>query len=470
MKIKAHEDHVTEFKTSWDDDYLKWICAFANTEGGNLYIGVEDNGEICGVKNVHRLSEDIPSKIRSTMGLICPVTLLKTDDGKDYLRIEVEKYDYPVSFRGKYYKRSGSTMQEVSGIELDRMLLSEQRRTWDSIPVSNVSVDDLSSDALEVFRKYARDTGRLDEASVNITNEALLRNLHLFEGDRLTRAAVLAFHPDPEQWITGANIKISYFKNDADISYMDVINGPLIMQVDKAIDTIYIKYMKAFVSFDGIHRKEVNFFPKEAFRELLLNALVHRDYFSTQPVTIRITDSEIRIWNPGQLPKEVTPENIYKEHLSIPCNPLLANIFFKCGMIEAWGRGFQKILYFCNLDKKNPPVIDPSLLGGVCIRCYASDSCDNPENQTGSEQSQPKDKEAPITSEKKETLDEEIIGLIKENPTITFDELTQKTGKSRSTIKRCVQKLQSDGSIKREGGKKLGQWIICSEKIHTLNF
>ena len=114
MKINLKENHVTEFKTSWNDDYLKWVCAFANTEGGSLYIGVDDSGEICGVQDAHRLSEDIPSKIRSTMGLICPVTLLETDDKKDYIKIEVESYSYPVSFRGKYYKRSGSLFRKLT--------------------------------------------------------------------------------------------------------------------------------------------------------------------------------------------------------------------------------------------------------------------------------------------------------------------------------------------------------------------
>ncbi len=92
-------------RQSWHDDYRKWICAFANTEGGTLYIGVDDNGEICGIDNAQRLSEDISDKIRSTMGIICHVSTLSADDGKDYIRIDVDSYSYPVSFRGKYYKR-----------------------------------------------------------------------------------------------------------------------------------------------------------------------------------------------------------------------------------------------------------------------------------------------------------------------------------------------------------------------------
>ena len=89
--MKKEESHDTEFKQSWRDDYLKWICAFSNTRGGSLYIGVEDNGDICGVENCHKLSEDIPNKIMQSMGLICEVNILG-ENGKKFIRIDVDKY------------------------------------------------------------------------------------------------------------------------------------------------------------------------------------------------------------------------------------------------------------------------------------------------------------------------------------------------------------------------------------------
>ena len=125
MKLSKVENQNIEFKQSWRDEYLKWICAFANTDGGILYIGVKDNGEVCGVEESHKLTEDIPNKIRNTMGLICDVKLQKDND-LEYFEIVVEKYPFPVSYHGKYYKRTGSTIQELSGIELDKMILYVQ--------------------------------------------------------------------------------------------------------------------------------------------------------------------------------------------------------------------------------------------------------------------------------------------------------------------------------------------------------
>ena len=136
MTLTKPENQDTEFKQSWQDEYLKWICAFANTKGGTIYIGVHDKGEVLGLRDCHKLSEAIPLKIRQTMGLLVDVHVLTADDDetKKYLKIYVEKYPFPVSYHGKYYKRVGSTTQEVIGVELDRMILSVQGRTWDSIP------------------------------------------------------------------------------------------------------------------------------------------------------------------------------------------------------------------------------------------------------------------------------------------------------------------------------------------------
>ena len=198
VRINKDEKHDLEFKQNWRDEYLKWICAFANTRGGSLYIGIKDNGEICGVKDYRKLSEDIPNKILQSMGLICEMNLLD-NDGEKYFRIDVEKYPFPVSYHGKYYKRSGSTTQEVVDNELDKMILAVQGRTWDSVPVPHVDVADLDNDSIKLFKKMALDHNRLDRKALDVPTDVLLRNLRLFENDYLTRAAVMCFHPDPEK-------------------------------------------------------------------------------------------------------------------------------------------------------------------------------------------------------------------------------------------------------------------------------
>lgn len=114
-----------EFKESWRDEYQKWICGFANAQGGTLYIGLRDNGEVCGVQDAKKLMEDIPNKVRDMMGILVEVNLREKDE-KQYLEIVTEAYPYPISFLGKYYQRSGTTNQELKGAALDRFMLRKQ--------------------------------------------------------------------------------------------------------------------------------------------------------------------------------------------------------------------------------------------------------------------------------------------------------------------------------------------------------
>lgn len=128
------ESQNIELKESWRDEYLKWICGFANAQGGTLYIGVCDNGKVCGVREIKKLMEDIPNKVRDLMGILVDVNL-RTEGDKEYLAIVTDSYPYPISYKGRYYQRSGATNQELKGVALDRFMLRKQGRTWDGVPV-----------------------------------------------------------------------------------------------------------------------------------------------------------------------------------------------------------------------------------------------------------------------------------------------------------------------------------------------
>lgn len=270
------EHQTIEWKESWRDEYLEWICGYANAYGGTLFIGKDDNGKVVGVHKSKKLLEVIPSKITDTMGIVADVNLLFEGD-LEYIEIIVERYPSMISYHGKYYYRSGSTMRTITGKELDKALLKSQGRTWDGMPVPKLSVGDLKQDAIQLFKGKAVKRGRLTEEEVSVSNDILMDNLHLIdEDDYLIRAAILAFYWDPEKWVTGSYIKIGYFGNsDSDLKYQDEIHGSLIEQVDVTVDLVYTKYLKALIDYDGIQRMEQFMFHKDAFREILLNAIVH---------------------------------------------------------------------------------------------------------------------------------------------------------------------------------------------------
>ncbi|MCK4796127.1 MAG: putative DNA binding domain-containing protein, partial [Spirochaetes bacterium] len=226
------ENQNIELKEHWRNDYIKWMCGFANANGGKLVIGVNNEGVATGLSNVRKLLEDIPNKVRDILGIIVDVNL-KTDGDIEYLEIVVEPYPYPVSYKGQYHYRTGSTKQELKGAALDRFLLQKQGKRWDGVPVPNVSTADLDNNTFELFRKKAMKSGRLNDDVLGENNEMLIENLRLKDGDYLKRAAILLFHPDPEKYVTGAYIKIGFFETDDDLLYHDEIHGNLLEQVDK---------------------------------------------------------------------------------------------------------------------------------------------------------------------------------------------------------------------------------------------
>jgi len=229
------EHQNIEWKESWHDEYLKWISGFANAEGGILHIGRNDKGVVVGLPNAKKLLEDIPNKVRDVLGIFVGVHR-KTENGKAYLEIVVEPYPYPVSYKGQYHLRSGSTKQELKGAALNRFIMQRLGKTWDAVPVPDVGLSDFDPTALKLFRNRAAGKGRVSQDILAEENDALLDKLQLRDKEGYKRAAVLLFHPHPERFVTGAYIKIGYFETDSRLLFQDVVDGNLFAQIDKALN------------------------------------------------------------------------------------------------------------------------------------------------------------------------------------------------------------------------------------------
>lgn len=344
--LRMQETQVIEFKQNWNDEYLKWICGFANAQGGVLFIGKNDNGEVVGLTDANRLMEDIPNKVKDILGIMVDVNLHQTELGP-FIEIVVEPYPFPVNHKGQFHYRSGSTKQELKGQALDKFLLRKQGKRWDSVPIPNISVTDLDQNTFDFFIKRALRSKRIEEEVLNDSNALLLENLQLTESGYLKRAAILLFHPNPGKFVTGAFIKIGKFTTDDDLRFQDEITGNLFEQVEKTMDLLFTKYIKAEISYEGITRVETYEYPKDAVREALLNAVAHKDYSGATPIQISVYDDKIIFWNEGQLPENWTVENLLIKHPTKPYNPDIANAFFRSGYIELWGRGILKIIKEC---------------------------------------------------------------------------------------------------------------------------
>ena len=211
------ESQLIEYKESWRDEYLKWICGFANAHsqrsfqrGGTLYIGKRDDGSVCGVADSKKLLEDIPNKVRDALGLIVDVDLLN-ENGLDVIKITVEENPYPVNYKGEYHYRTGSTKQLLQGSALTNFLLRKTGKNWDAVPVENVNVDDLDKESFDIFHREAIRSGRMSKDDLKLSNQDLLEKLNLLDGTMLKRAAVLLFHRNPEKWITSVKSAMTVF-------------------------------------------------------------------------------------------------------------------------------------------------------------------------------------------------------------------------------------------------------------------
>ena len=465
------EAQTIEYKSPWHDDYYGWISGYANAGGGSIYIGVNDDGYVMGLKNSGWFLDELPNLVSSILGITVSIEHATANRGAnikygsvpddiamkpenlyvrgiltekaimdidvqpdntskvtkevqdlfdaaqgfvkqlrgsgnfrakvlediriwnkenpvnisqgdllEYVKISVDAYSYGVSYRGHFYKRSGGTTKELQGAELALFLLEKAGKTWDSLPVKNFTP---SHEALDFLRGKAVEKDRLSESAANVSDRTLVENLGMLtdEGE-YTRAAAMLFG-DPVKVAPGAYIKVGYFAPvgtrgmnlDTDVLYDDVIKGPLIMQADKAVETIYQKYFKGLISYKGLHQKKAYPVPLEAMREIILNAIVHKSYGSGNPIQVRVYDDHVTVMNEGAWPfTKIAPEDVYtEEHSSYRANPLIAEAFFTLGEIETWGRGFEKIRMACERDRTPLPEVK-AMDGSVTIFIHASEN------------------------------------------------------------------------------------------------
>ena len=465
------ESQIVEWKSSWRDEYLKWICGFANAQGGVLEIGRNDCGEVVGVSDVLRLLEEIPNKVQSLLGIVVDVDL-KSEAGREYLQIAVNPHPNPISYRGKFHYRSGSTSQTLRGTSLTRFLLERQGQTWDDGAMPGVRMRDLDGHTLDDFRERASASGRLNQNILRASDSKIIERLRLREGRHLKRAAVLLFHPEPRTFFREAYLKIGYFRG-ADIIYQDAVEGDLFAQVERTIDLLYSKYSRALISYDGVYRVETHPVPYEAMREAVTNAVIHRDYAVPAPIQIRVYDDRVAIWNAGRLPTGWSLEDLTGEHASLPYNPAIADAFFRAGLIESWGRGIHRIRQACE-EAGNPEPrwrIEPG--DGLWVEFPFSAAylavaqmpgtlpTENPETTQKSTRTTQK------TTRK--TTRDRLLDYLRDEPHLTRRVLAERLGLTPDGVKYHLRKLKAAGVLRRVGSDRAGHWEVLEPNLAGLN-
>ena len=261
------------------------------------------------------------------------------------------------------------------------------------------------------------------------------------------------FSKDPERYFTGAFIKVGFFETNADLIYQDEVRGSLFEQIDKVIELIFFKYMKAKISYDGLQRVEEYFVSEASMREAILNAIVHKQYESGVPIQISIYKDKLYITNVGKLPDHWTEKTLYQKHGSKPYNPNIAHVFYLAGHIESWGRGIEKIFDSCIENNLPMPkyYINPT---DIMIEF------DSPQRLVIDNFSKVNDKVTDRVTDRVNDNMMKVLNVISEDPGYSYNDISDEIGISRKSVATIIKKLKDLGIIERIGNNKKGYWKI----------
>ena len=363
------EQQNIEYKQSWHDDYLKWICGFANAQGGVIFIGKDDNGNVVGVADYIKLMDEIPNKVKDLMGILVDVNL-RDEKGLHYIEIITQPYAVPISLRGRYYYRSGSTKQELIGSALTDYLLRKSGKTWDEVTEPSATPDDIDDSSLKSYISAAFHSGRIADVE-GLSKADLLAKLRLTDDNgNIKRAAIVLFGKSPSKFYNNCVVKIGRFgKDSSELRFQEVVEGNIIQILREVPEQLNRKFFIRKISFEGMQRIERGEYPVAALREMLLNALVHRNYLGSSVVQMRMFDNYINIWNEGELPPGISLDALKRQHPSRPRNFLIADVCFKGGYIDAWGSGTLKIIDTCrDAGLPEPEIIEQD--GGILVTLF----------------------------------------------------------------------------------------------------
>jgi len=324
--IEEGEGETVEFKSSFTKEVIETIVAFSNTKGGKIIIGCNDAKRIVGLTIAEESIQKWQNEIKqNTEPCVFPTIELLEIENKIIVIIAVDEFPLkPVSFRSRYYSRKKNSNHLLSVDEITEMRFISLNYSFDSFPVNTV-YQQLDEFALTLFKN------RISEAGRYISNGDLVvdfEKLGLIIEGKLTRAAELLFGTHHTA------IHIGRFKS-ADIIIDDlVIRSPLVLAVEEAMNFIKRNITLSYEFTGELKRVERWQFPLQAIRELLLNAVVHKDYTNPTDVIIKIFDSSIEISNPGRLMSGLTVDDLLTDsYQARHRNKLLAESFYLTGDI-----------------------------------------------------------------------------------------------------------------------------------------
>ncbi len=321
------ETRIIEFKETITNTFLKTVSAFSNYNGGEIYFGIDDNGNVKGIADVKQSCLDIENKINDSISPQPDYTLEIQNDSTIKLAVKSGIHK-PYLYKSKAYKRNDTATIEVDTLEFSRLILEGKNIRFEELPYNEQKL------TFEVLHQKLKES-----IQIETFNKDTLKILNLYDNNNgyNNAAGLLA----DRNHFPGIDI-VKFGQNISVIQKRATIENISILEVyDKAIDMFRDYYQYEII--EGAERKNVEKIPEAAFREAIANALIHRAWDIESQIRVLMFDDRLEVISPGGLPSGITEDEYLSGKISVLRNRNLANVFYRLGFVEIFGTGITRI-------------------------------------------------------------------------------------------------------------------------------
>ena len=446
------ESETVELKKSLAElkqGLISMVAILNKHRAGTLWFGVRNNGAIAGIsaneKTLRDLSQSIAAHIEPK---IFPRISEVTIDGKRCIKVEFSGDETPYFAYGRAFMRVADEDRQLNVKQLKDLIAAQSRESlrWDNQP-GKFTLADLDQGKIKRFVGRARLSWD--------TPENALSKLELIEDGQLLNPARLFFGVKPVQ------LRCAVFMTTESSTIIDRhdFDGDILELIEEAQKYI-LKNIHIGMRLEGLRRVDVPEIAVEALREAIINAFCHRDYYDPDYIQMAIFKDRVEIRNPGKLYGTLTIDDLRKGNISQRRNPLIADLFRRIEMVEAWGRGMPLILKYA------PDVVFRET-GNLFIVAFSRPSFleQEGEGEAATQETAQKMSKAPKETTKKPQRNpkEVIVAALKKQPSLSIRELSAQFNMSIHSVQHHINKLKEAGIIRHVGPTKAGWWEVIED-------
>lgn len=322
------ETKTVEFKEEITNTFLKTVSAFSNYDGGEIYFGIDDDGNIKGLSDVKQACLDIENKINASITPQPDYTLEVQNNDRTIKLIVKSGRNKPYLYKSRAYRRNDTSTIEVDNLELSRLILEGKNIKFEDLPCDD---QELTFHTLEKLVK--------EHIQLESFNQDTLKTLNLYTSNigYTNAAGILADNnhfPGVDMVRFGDSISVI-------LKRVTIEHVSALTVYERALEVFRDYYRYEIIQ--GQDRKEMYKIPEEAFREAIANALIHRVWDMDSQIRVSMFDDRVEVVSPGSLPPGITVEEYLDGKLSVLRNRNLANVFYRLGFVEVFGTGIARI-------------------------------------------------------------------------------------------------------------------------------